>query len=125
MNGKEEKRSEVESACDRYYRMLGRAPVIRTEHVGGGTSHGLSSSGKIITTYNRSEEISSYDKDTNDLLRAKFACQEDMVVSPLSTNRNTFYVNKGELESHFEEAKQRILDPKNQPTTASSGCTTQ
>ena len=124
MNEKKEKRIEVETACDRYYRMLGRAPVIRTEHVGGGTHHGLSSSGKIITTYNSAEEISSYDKDTNNLLRAKFACQEDMVVSPLSTNRHTFYVNKDELESHFEAAKQRDRAPKNKPTS-SAGCAIQ
>ncbi|MGQ3891549.1 hypothetical protein [Legionella sp. CNM-4043-24] len=106
----EDEKSEKKytTACEIYFRMLSEAPVVREEEIAGGPGLGVSTDGQVILSRQERSVRTSYDKDTNDLLRARFACQEDMFVSPLSTQNQTFFAKKETLKRHEEIAEQRM-----------------
>lgn len=118
MEGKKEihfsQDKEPKSACDVLNEMLSNHPLLRTEYVRGGGGIGMSTSGNLVAVPRGGSNITSYDQDTNSLLRAKFACHEGMVVSPLSTNRHTLFVKPEQYEDHVKRAE--TIAKENEPT---------
>lgn len=104
-NRPKDNQPKMTSACEIYRAMLEHPAIARTHHVGGGV--GVTTNGKAI--FNPSGNIESYDKDTNDLLRAKFACDAGMVLSPLSNESRMFYTDPEKFNSELEAA-QRIAE---------------
>lgn len=96
-------------ACEIFDEMLSNKPQLRKEHIGGVPNIGVSFSGNLLIITNNGGDITSYDQDTNSLLRAKFACDEGMLVSPLSTSRHTLFVRPDRYETHAKKAEQLDL----------------
>lgn len=71
--------------------------------MGGGV--GISTGLNVV--FAPSSKLHTFDKDTNDLLRANCACNEGMVVSPLSNNKSgIYYTTRKDFGAELEKAKQ-------------------
>ena len=106
-SNEQEKNITMTSACESYRKMLQGIPKVQTHEFGGKSSFGASTSGNMIFTMPPAkEEIVSYDKDTNSLVRAKFACEEGLVVSPFSTKETTIFTTPEKFPDHLAFLKE-------------------
>ena len=95
------------SACKILQEMLKHPATKQNHKIGGGI--GILLSGDLV--FNHSSKLDSYDEDTNVLIRAKFACDHNMVVSPLSTSR-MFYTTPENFKFELEEAQRKAVQTK-------------
>lgn len=108
MNNRSKDDIEMTSACYILQKMLEQPAISRWQRVSGGVGVGMG--GHPVITHPRS--VNTYDEDTNALLRAQFACNHDMVVSPLSKT-SIFYTTKDRFQGELEEAKRISEEQKN------------
>lgn len=101
MNVRKKAPQEMVSACDILRKMLEHPPVMRPLQIGGGV--GISSVGHAI--FNSAVSVDTFDEDTNALLRAQFACEKKLVVSPLSKAR-LFYTTPEHFPAQAEQAEE-------------------
>ena len=92
--------SQMTSACFIYEEMMMHPANPHRHVVGGGP--GFSTSGNVVFT--ASDTINTYDEDTNALVRAKFACEKDWVVSPFSKDR-LFYTKRENFPADLQAAE--------------------
>jgi hypothetical protein len=92
----------IVSACDILKEMLSKPPKKQVQRVGGGV--GMTGNGQPVWT--PSDRIDSTDEDTNRLLRAKFACEQNMVVSPYSSERSLLYTTRDKYPAEVTHARE-------------------
>lgn len=102
------------TACEELEKMLGNMAVIREQSVTRGGGVGVSFSGNPVITPSSTSTITSYDQDTNRLVRAQTACNLGFFKSPLSSTQG-IYVNEENYDSHLQEAKRKITELENNP----------
>lgn len=93
---------EMVSACDILQQMLEHPALKEKQRVSG--AYGVSTGGEAIIT--SSSTIETFDRNTNELTRAKYACERGMVVSPLSGEKSgRFFTTPEEFQRELEKAK--------------------
>lgn len=91
------------TACEYLDSLLLHEPIARCIKVGGGIATGVTGSGQVAIATIPSDKITSYDHDTNDLLRARLACDKGYLVSPLSNQNSIFYVKPEDYQTHKDK----------------------
>lgn len=99
--------TEMTSACKILQELL-KAPAASTRHsTGGGMT--VSSAGNLVAV--PSSSIQTFDGNTNAVIRALAACQQDMVVSPFSMSPNNrhgvFFSHRDDFKAELEQVRQR------------------
>lgn len=102
------------SACEIYQKLLQNPPQKQTSSVGGGVGLGVSTDGKVVNTFTPSETVTTYDKATCDIVRAKCACEEGFVVNPRSKPSSIFYTPIEKYESEYEKTTKEESDRQSQ-----------
>ena len=96
MNSRKEQFHPI-SACDILRELLKQRPATSINK----SAIGMTTNGKPVVSM--SSPTVSYDEDTNMLLRAKFACNMDMVLSP-NSNGKSIYIDRDEFEKESAKA---------------------
>lgn len=109
MNSRPDSNPEITSACDIYLNLIKSLPVVHTQRVGGGVAMNMSSGSPSVMPSSR---LDSFDKDTNNILRSKCACELDLVVSPYSNDRNILFTSREEYPKQLEAKTKEELERK-------------
>ncbi len=98
------------SACKLYRDMLMKSAETRevTHHTGFGIT--ISARPGFILLDNATS--TSYDKSISDLTRAKFACEQGLVVHPSSTSGDRFFTTAKALETDATEIQSAQVNGK-------------
>ena len=101
---------EAISACKLYRDMLMRSAETRdvTHHTGFGIT--LSAPPGVILL-GKATSI-SYDKHVSDLMRAKSACEQGLVVHPSSTSKDRFFTTAEALKTDIAEIQPAQVNGK-------------
>lgn len=102
----EDNAKHYKTACEVLDEMLQELPGIRVEVEGGRDSIGFNTDGQV--SFSRLEPTVRFDygRDTNALVRAKYACERGMVVSPAS-RKHTLFIRPDDVKTHLAMAEER------------------